>query len=64
MTNESEEEKLSRFERELKHLRASLPEHCSGRHDYVGAHAASPAHWQKTEDLEDEIKGLKAELGR
>jgi len=63
MTKETKEEKLSRLERELKNLRATFPEHCSGRQDYVGVHATSPAHWQKIEDLEEEIRKLQAELG-
>ena len=38
---------------------------CQGhKRDYVSAHAASPAHWQKIEDLEEENQALKAELGR
>ena len=64
MTKETKEDKLSRLEQELKNLKATLPEHCSGRQAYVGVHAASPAHWQKIEDLEDEIRKLKAELNR
>jgi hypothetical protein len=64
MTEDTKEEKLSRLERELKSLRTSFPEHCSGTTGYVGVHAASPAHWQKIEDLEEEIKALKAELSR
>ena len=64
MTKETKEENLSRLELELKNLRATFPEHCSGTKGYVGVHAASPAHWQKIEELEEGIKELKAELGR
>jgi hypothetical protein len=64
MTQETNEEKLSRLERELKGLKSSFPEHCAGTREYISAHAASPAHWQKIEDLEEEIQALKAELGR
>ena len=64
MTEETKAEKLSRLEQQLKNLRASFPEHCSGTQGYIGVHAASPAHWQKIEELEEEIGELKAELGR
>jgi hypothetical protein len=64
MSTETKEQKLSRLERELASLKATLPEHCTGTDGYVGVHAASPAHWQKIEDLEEEIQKLKAELGR
>jgi len=40
-----------------------LPEHCSGTKGYVGVHAASPAHWQRIEDVEEEIEKLKSDLG-
>ena len=63
MSNDTNEEKLSRLERELKDLKATLPEHCSGTKGYVGVHRATPDHWQKIEDIEEEIKKLKAELG-
>jgi hypothetical protein len=48
----------------LKNLKVSFPEHCSGTQDYVGTHAASPAHWQKIGEFEEEIAKLKAELGK
>jgi uncharacterized small protein (DUF1192 family) len=64
MGTELKEERLARLEQELKALKSTLPEHCSGTDGYVGVHAASPAHWQKIEDLEEEIEKLKAELGR
>jgi len=63
MSDETKEDKLARLEQQLKDLKARLPEHCSGPDGYVGVHAASPAHWQKIEDLEDEIEKLKAEIG-
>ena len=62
MSKETKEEKLSRLEQELKELKATLPEHCSGTKGYVSVHHASTAHWQKIEDLEDEIERLKAGL--
>jgi hypothetical protein len=63
MNTETPRNRLVRLERELADLKASLPEHCAGTQDYVGIHAASPAHWQKIEDLEEEIARLKSELG-
>ena len=62
MSKESKVEELSRLEQELADLKAMLPEHCSGTQSYVSAHRASPAHWQRIEDLEEEIKKLKAQL--
>ena len=62
MNTETPREKLVRLERELADLKASLPEHCSGTEGYVGVHAASPTHWQKIEDLEEEIEKLKSGL--
>jgi hypothetical protein len=64
MTEETKEDKLARLEKELADLKDSLPEHCAGTDEYIGTHAASPAHWQKIEDYEDEIEKLKAELGQ
>ena len=63
MGKETNEEKLSRLKQELKRLKSTLPEHCSGTENYVGAHGVSPAHWLKIEDIEEEIKKLEAELG-
>ena len=63
MDTETQRDRLVRLERELADLKASLPEHCSGTNGYVGVHAASPAHWQKIEDLEEEIEKLKSDLG-
>ena len=60
---ETKEEKLTRLEKQLQDLKAALPEHCYGTSGYIDAHRASPAHWQKIEDTEDEIKKLKADLG-
>jgi len=63
MSNETNEEKLSRLEQELAELKAVLPEHCYGTKGYVDVHHASATHWRKIEDLEDEIKQLKTEMG-
>ena len=63
MCKETKEEKLSRLEQELQGLKATMPEHCAGRDGYIGVHATSPTHWQKIEDIEDEIEKLKADLG-
>lgn len=64
MSKKTIQEKLSRLEKELKELKATLPEHCVGTKGYIGVHRATPAHWQKIEDIEEEIKKLKAELVR
>ena len=63
MDTETRRDRLVRLERELANLKASLPEHCVGSDGYIGVHAASSAHWQKIEDLEEEIEALKSELG-
>lgn len=62
MTNQTNEEKLVRLQQELKRLKATLPEHCTGREGYVGVHHASAAHWLKIEDIEEQIKKLKAQM--
>jgi len=59
--DETKKEKLARLQNELKDLEASLPEHCYSSEGYINVHRASPEHLQKIEDLEDEIKKLKAE---
>jgi len=64
MHQETNEEKLARLQHALEDLKSQRPEHCYGSRGYVSAHATSPAHWQKIEELEDEIGKLKAELGR
>ena len=62
MSKETNEEKLARLQQELKRLKGTLPEHCSGRENYIGVHRASTAHWLKIEDLEEQIKELQAEM--
>lgn len=64
MSEETKAERLSRLEQELKELKATLPEHCSGTKGYVSVHHASTAHWQRIEETEEQIAKLKAELGR
>ena len=64
MSEETKEERLSRLEQELKELKATLPEHCSGTKGYVSVHHASTAHWQRIEETEEQIARLKADLGR
>ena len=61
---ETREEKLARLEQELKALKGTLPEHCYGTKGYIGVHGASPAHWQKVEDIEEAIKKLEEEDNR
>ena len=59
--DESKQDKLARLQQELKNLKSSMPEHCSGHGGYVNVHRANPEQMQKIEDLEDEIDELKAE---
>ena len=61
---ETNEARLARLEKDLADLKETLPEHCHGTDGYIGDHRASPEHWQKIEDLEEEIEKLKAELRR
>jgi HPt (histidine-containing phosphotransfer) domain-containing protein len=60
--DETKQERLARLEDELQQLKSTLPEHCYGREGYISIHHATPEHWQKIEDIEEEIKELKAEL--
>jgi len=60
---ESKREELARLEEDLAELKATLPEHCYGSRGYIGVHHATPAHWQKIEDIEGRIGQLRAELG-
>ena len=62
MSKETNEEKLAQLQQELKRLKATLPEHCTGREGYVGVHHASAAHWLKIEEIEEQIKKLQAEM--
>jgi len=55
------EARLTRLEKELADLKEALPEHCYGSDGYVSDHRASPEHWQKIEDLEQEIERLRGE---
>ena len=43
-------------------MKATLPEHCYGTKGYIGVHHATPAHWQKIEEVEEEISRLNAEI--
>ena len=60
---ETKQQKLARLEQELKDLKGTLPEHCYGTDGHISVHRATPEHWQKIEDTEEQIKKLKAELG-
>ena len=64
MSKETKDDKLPRLEQELRELKATLPEHCSGTKGYISVHHASTAHWQRIEDIEEEIEKLKLELDR
>ena len=61
---ETKEQRLDRLQQELRDLKATLPEHCAGTNQYISTHRTNLTHWQKIEDTEEEIKKLKAELGR
>ena len=61
---EPKEERLASLQRQLADLHAKLPEHCHGTDGYISDHRATPEHWQEIEDIEEEIKALKLELGR
>ena len=45
-------------------MKSTFPEHCYGTEGYISVHRATPQHFQKIEDLEDEIKNLKEELSK
>ncbi len=60
--NETAEERLSRLQQELADMNDKRPEHCHGKEGFISDHRASPEHWQKVEDLEEQIAALKAEL--
>ena len=60
---QTKQERLARLEEELQELKSTLPEHCYGTEGYISVHRATPAHWQKVEELEEEISRLKKELG-
>ena len=59
--NEAKKARLAQLQEALKDLKETLPEHCAGRTEFISVHHASLAHWQKIEDLEEEIKALKTE---
>ena len=61
---QTKQARLARLEKELADLKETLPEHCHGTDGYISDHRASPEHWQKIEDREEEIEKLKAELRR
>jgi len=56
-------ERLARLQEELHELKSTLPEHCYGTEGYISVHRATPAQWQKVEEIEEEISRLKEELG-
>ena len=60
---ETKPERLARLQEELNELKSTLPEHCYGTEGYISVHRATPAHWQRVEELEEEITRLKKELG-
>jgi len=63
-TLKTKEEELERLQQELQDLNKTLPEHCYGTKGYIGVHRATPAHWQKIEDIEERIEQLRAELSK
>ncbi len=63
-TDETAQQRLSRLQQELAAMHAKMPEHCHGQDGYISDHRATPEHWQKIEDLEEEIASLTAKLPR
>ncbi len=63
MNEETKADRLKRLEGELKQLQGARPEHCHGTDGYISAHRASPEHMHRIEELEEEIKALRKELG-
>jgi len=59
--DETSQERLARLKKQLADLEAALPEHCYGSDGYISDHRATPDHLEKIEQLEEEIKRLKAE---
>ena len=62
--NQTKEQRLLELEKLLADLKAKLPEHCSGTDSYVSDHRATPDHWLQIENTEEEIRTIKAEMGR
>jgi len=60
---ETRQERLARLEEELQELKSTLPEHCYGTEGYISVHRATPAHWQKVEEIEEEISKVRKDLG-
>ena len=60
--DKTKQERLVELEGKLADLKARLPEHCHGQDGYISDHRATPEHWQRIEDLEEEIAALKAKL--
>jgi len=58
---EDKRKKLEELGAELEDLKRRNPAHCSGKSTFVG-HQMTPELYEKIEDLEEEIKTLKAEL--
>jgi len=58
-TQQDKATRIAELEQELKDLKGTLPEHCSGTKGFVDAHRASAEHWQRIEDIEYELKKLK-----
>jgi hypothetical protein len=61
VTMNENETRLAKLEEDLKELEKTLPEHCFGTTGYINRHHATPEHWQKIEDIEEEIAKLKAD---
>ena len=61
--DETKRQRLARLEKQLADLKAAVPEHCHGTEGYISVHRATPDQWGKIEEIEEEIKRLKAEPG-
>lgn len=61
--DETRQDRLARLKKQLADLQTALPEHCHGTDGFISVHRATPDQLEKIEELEEEIKRLKAETG-
>ena len=61
-TREEKQKELAALKEQISDLKKTFPEHCYGTKGYIGVHRATPEHYQKYEDLEEQIEKLTKEL--